>query len=120
MLIAAFVQWWYGPGWRDAAARLQEHIRKTYLNFSMPILLRTLFAPWRRITTPPGSSLQQKFQALIDNLISRCIGFTVRLMALFAGVCLIIFFVIFGGLVVLLWPVLPFLGPALIVLGLVL
>ena len=84
MLVVAFIQWWYGPGWKDAAGRLTAKIHETYLSFSVPSLLRTMFAPWRRITSPPGASLQDKLRAVIDNTVSRLVGFVVRLIALVA------------------------------------
>jgi hypothetical protein len=118
MLVVGFLQWWYGPGWRDAGNRLAIKMRETYLNFSIPSLLRTLFAPWRRISTPPGSSLEQRLRAILDNAISRAVGFTVRILAILAASAMLIFFAVFGGAFLLLWPVLPLLGPALIVGGL--
>ena len=118
MLIVAFLQWWYGPGWRDASSRLTSRLRMTYLSFSVPILLRTMFAPWRRIITPPGSSLDQRLKAIADNMVSRAVGFTVRLMALLAAALILAGYTVFGGILVVLWPLLPILGPALIVGGL--
>ena len=118
MLLVAFVQWWYGPGWRDAADRLLTRIRETYLTFSVPILLRTMFAPWKRIITYPGRSIGEKFRAGIDNLVSRVIGFCVRLLALLAATALILLYVILGGVLLMVWPVVPILGPVLIVGGL--
>jgi hypothetical protein len=118
MLVTAFLQWWYGPGWRDAGLRLSAKMRDTYLQFSVPILLRTLFAPWRRIVTPPGGSLQNKMKAMVDNAVSRVVGFAVRLIALIAAAVILLFYIVFGGVLLLLWPALPLLGPALIVGGL--
>jgi hypothetical protein len=120
MLVVAFIQWWYGPGWNDAASRLKNHIRTTYLSFSIPILLATLFEPWKRIISPPGASLQDKFRALGDNAISRAVGFTVRVMVLIAAAATILFYAVFGGLLLILWPFLPILGPVMVVGGLVL
>jgi hypothetical protein len=117
MLAVAFLQWWYGPGWGDASRRLAHRIDETYLWFSVPILLRTMFQPWRRITTPPGTSLEQKLRALVDNLVSRAVGFTVRLLALLVATILISFYGIIGGALLVLWPLIPLLGPALIVAG---
>ena len=118
MLVVAFLQWWYGPGWRDAASRLMLKLNETYLNFSMPILLRTMFAPWRRIISAPGGSLEQKMRALVDNAVSRLVGFVVRLMALIAACVLLALYTVIGGLIVLLWPAWPVLGPVLVVVGL--
>jgi hypothetical protein len=118
MLVVAFLSWWYGPGWGDASRRLAERIRGTYLGFSVPILLRTLFAPWRRISTPPGTSLQDKLRALVDNTVSRCVGFVVRLMALLLALLTIGAYAVVGGALLALWPAIPLLGPVLIVVGL--
>jgi len=119
MLVVAFLSWWYGPGWRDTASALQERLRTTALSWSMPILLRTMFQPWRRIITQSGGSLQQRFMALVDNAVSRFVGFMVRLFALVAASLMLVVYAVVGGLILLTWPVLPLLGPALIVAGLV-
>jgi hypothetical protein len=118
MLVMAFIQWWYGPGWRDAGARLLTRMHETYLNFSMPILLRTMFAPWRRIISAPGASLQDRARAVVDNAVSRAVGFSMRLFTLLAACILILLYAIVGGLILILWPVIPLLGPGLIVGGL--
>ena len=117
MLLVAFIQWWYGPGWRDAGVRLAARLRQTVLTFSLPILLTTMFAPWRRIISYPGSSMQERSRALIDNLISRGVGFIMRLFTLLAAIFLLGVYSIFGGLLLILWPILPFFGPILIVGG---
>jgi hypothetical protein len=118
MLLVAFIGWWYGPGWRDAAAQLNTRLRATFLTFSVPILLRTMFAPWRRIITSPGASLQEKARALLDNAISRAVGFSVRLAALIFASLMLAFYALAGGLLLILWPLLPVLGPVLVVVGL--
>ena len=117
MLLVAFVHWWYGPGWRDASSRLSARVRETYLTFSVPILLRTMFAPWKRIITYPGLNINERMRATLDNLISRGVGFMVRLFALIAATIIIGVYAIVGGLLLILWPIIPLLGPILIVIG---
>ncbi len=118
MLLVAFVQWWYGPGWQDTAGRVFTRVRETYLTFSVPILIPTMFAPWRRIITYPGRSMGEKFRAVIDNLVSRAVGFVVRLFALITALLIMSGYLIFGGILLVIWPIVPLLGPALIVGGL--
>lgn len=118
MLLVAFVQWWYGPGWRDSANRLSARLSDTYLTFSVPILLRTLFAPWRRIVTIPGGSIGERARAALDNLISRIIGLIVRLLALLTACILLSLTGVIGGIILLLWVFIPLAGPVLIVAGL--
>ena len=120
MLLLAYFHWWYGPGWRDAAGRVQAYLRHTYLEFSVPILLRTLVSPWRRIITPGGGAIGQRFRAAIDNLFSRAIGLVVRVLALMAALLIMFLTLVVGGGLVLFWPILPALGVFLIVAGLLL
>lgn len=117
MLLVAFVHWWYGPGWRDTSDRLVTRLHDTYLTFSVPILLSTMFAPWKRIITYPGVSLGDKLRAILDNLVSRVVGFIVRSLALLTAVLIMSAYAIVGGAVLLLWPLIPLLGPVLIVGG---
>lgn len=119
MYIAAFLTWWYTEGWSDAANRIRARIRSLYLELSVDMLLRTLFAPWRRITTPPGTSLGDHVRAWLDNLVSRCVGAAVRLITLGIALGGMTALAIGGGIWLVLWPILPALGPALIIIGLV-
>ncbi|HSX02436.1 MAG TPA: hypothetical protein VLI05_03945 [Candidatus Saccharimonadia bacterium] len=120
MFVIGFLQWWYGPGWRDAGQRVVEMARQTYLNFSVPILLRTLLAPWRRITSSSDGSLEQRARAMLDNVVSRAVGFGVRVIALVTALVMILLIGLGGGLLVLLWPILPPLSLILVAGGLVL
>lgn len=85
--------------------------------FSTRTLLRTLFAPWRRIVTYPGASLDAKMRASLDNLVSRCIGFTVRFFVLLAAGVALVALLVFALLEIIVWPLVPLLGVALIVKG---
>ena len=117
MLVWSYFEWWYGPGWRDTAQRLVGQVRSIYLNFSVPILLRTLFAPWRRMMTPPGGTLGQRFHAHIDNFVSRWVGLTVRVLAVLAAFILMAATLIVAIVTLIVWPLLPVGGLVLIVYG---
>jgi len=60
----------------------------------------------------------EKFRAVIDNLVSRAVGFVVRLFALITALLIMSGYLIFGGILLVIWPIVPLLGPALIVGGL--
>lgn len=117
MLVVAFLHWWYGPGWRDAGRGILARIRQTYLSFSIPILLHTMFAPWRRIITYSNGSLGDRLRAILDNTVSRAVGFTVRLFALIAAGILVLIYAVLGGIMLILWPTVPALALGLIVGG---
>jgi len=89
--------------------------------FSMPLLLRTLFAPWKKDVIPTtGMPLQEKLNALGLNLVSVLVGFVVRVMVLFIGALLIGFTVLFGVVWLGVWAILPFLPIVFLMTGIVL
>lgn len=118
MLVLSFFSWWYGRGWREVVASFSSRLRGVANTFSVSQLLRTLFAPWRRIMTYPGASLAERFRAWGDNIFSRAVGFVVRLLVLFAALLLAIVVAVFSLVEIVLWPVLPIAVPVLIIVGL--
>jgi hypothetical protein len=107
MLFLEFFQWWYGAGWARAAKGALNLVKKVELSFSIPILLRTLFAPWKMIISPSGRSLDEKMRAALDNLVSRTVGFFVRIFSLIAAVVLISGAAIVGATIAFSWPLIP-------------
>jgi hypothetical protein len=113
MLAVAFIRWWYGAGWKTLARNVERRAQRTIDSFSVPTLVRTLFAPWKRIVTKPGAGIDAHLRAIGDNAISRLVGFTVRLTVLLsAGVSLMVLMLL-GVVQIVLWPLLP---PAAIIL----
>jgi len=82
-------------------------VKKVELSFSIGILLRTLFAPWKMIVTPPGRSLDDKFRAALDNLVSRTVGFFVRIFSLISAMVLLIGALLIGAVAAVAWPFIP-------------
>lgn len=87
--------------------------------FSVSILLRTLFSPWRRIITFPGASLQDHLRAFGDNLISRFVGFIVRVSVLIAAGVTLALLVLLCFVEIVIWPLVPLGALALIVKGII-
>lgn len=119
MFMLDLVAWWYGAGWSGVLRATQKRLSGLAEMFSTKTLLRTLFAPWRRIITYPGAGLDEKMRAFGDNLVSRCIGFTVRFFVLLAAGVSFIGLLVFALLELVVWPLVPLLGIALIVKGLI-
>lgn len=110
-------RWWYGRGWATLLSRTNNNFVILSETFSAGTLLRTLFAPWKRIITYPGASLDAHLRAFADNLVSRVVGFVVRMFVLFT-------FVLLGGLALIIsilqlviWPLVPPAILAAIVMG---
>ncbi len=118
MVTFAMFSWWYGQGWKSVALAWGQRLLKVSHLFSVPILLRTLFAPWRRIITYPGASIDARFRAMIDNMVSRVVGFTVRVFVLIAAGCMLLLTGVIGGIWVVVWPFIPLAIPLLLYKGL--
>jgi len=112
MLALAFFSWWYSQGWQQLSKRIIKIIRTNFQVFSVSLLLKTLFEPWRRISTNPSSGLGFHIQAAIDNTISRFVGFGVRFIVILAALITTILLSLIGIIELVVWPFLP---PALIV-----
>jgi aromatic ring-cleaving dioxygenase len=86
--------------------------------FSVKMIFRTLFDPWKRDQVSyKNLSLQERFNVFILNLSSRLIGFLVKI--IFFVVYLLFlggFFIVFAISVVV-WLSLPFLALSIILLG---
>jgi hypothetical protein len=118
MYLLGLFTWWYGAGWVGALKSSGRRLRSLANTFSIGILLRTLFAPWRRIVTYPGASLDAKLRAMGDNLVSRCIGFTVRFFVLLAAGVAFVVLAAVSLVEIVAWPLVPLAAVALVVEGL--
>ena len=107
MFVLPFLSWWYGAGWRQVVTSFDKRLKTVASAFSVTQLLRTLFAPWKRIITYPGASLAERFHAWGDNVFSRTICFVVRLLVLFSALLVTVFVVIITLLEMIIWPLLP-------------
>jgi hypothetical protein len=82
-------------------------MNKTLNMFSASSILRTLFAPWRRVMTNPGDDISTRVKAMGDNLVSRGVGFTVRLFTLLIAGLLLVVVGIVNVCLIIIWPFLP-------------
>ena len=122
MLLIDFYSWWYGAGWKLRFTSIFKNIANWLEYFSIGILLKTLFSPWRQNVSyvRPDQGLNIKLNAIGDNLVSRFVGFFVRLGVLFVAAITIVGVFITSVIFAILWPVLPIAPVAIIILGVVL
>lgn len=117
MFIVGLFSWWYGAGWRQRLLAAREHIASTYDYFSIDLLVKTLFAPFRQISAGKvRGSLEVQMRAFFDRLISRWIGATVRLIVIFIGTIALCLSLVIQGVLIVAWafvPVLPLVGMVL-------
>jgi hypothetical protein len=118
MLAVEFLTWWYGAGWRQLISRILKRIEWIIEIFSIPILLRTLFEPWRRIISYGDDSFIAGLRAMLDNTISRFVGLGVRLIVLFTAFIGMMLTLLGGIILVVVWPLMPLGSIAMILWGL--
>ena len=87
--------------------------------FSIPLLLKTLLAPWKRDITkrPKGLDLKKFFEFIAFNLISRSIGFLLRIFMVVIGTIFLIVTIIAGAVFFALWIILPLILLGLLIFG---
>lgn len=110
MFVAGLLSWWYGRGWRERSQLVGERIVRTFDYFSVDLLVKTWFAPFRQISA--GSvkgSISVMLRAWVDRLISRVVGAFVRTFMIVFGVVTILLQSILGVLELIFWAVLPLL-----------
>jgi hypothetical protein len=121
MVIWGMMIWWYTLGWRQCLEQVKSRIEATLDFFSIGLLLRTLFAPFRQISAGQvRGSLSVQIQAFFDRLISRIIGMAVRLLMIMIGSLTIVINATIGVVMIGAWavvPLLPFIGLGLYLLG---
>ena len=118
MAIIEMLSWWYAHGWNVFIKKNRHTLSNIVDFFSMNSLIRTLFKPFRQIsaeTASADSSLDLKMHMFLDRLISRFIGFFSRFL-LIAGTFIIIIGAICSLALIILWPLVPFIPIAGIIL----
>lgn len=115
------LSWWYSRGWIDQALLVKERIARTMDYFSIDLLLKTLFAPYRQIGAGRvDGSLGVKWRAFVDRSVSRVIGAIVRFMLILAGAVAITLHAVAGMVLLVMWwvvPLLPVVGLLLFLSG---
>ena len=78
--------------------------------FSLLLLLKSLFSPWRRYRWryPKGFNIGEFFNTLISNAASRLLGAMVRVVLIAVGIVFQVFVILAGLVVFLFWMLLPF------------
>jgi ATP-dependent Clp protease ATP-binding subunit ClpC len=104
--------WHYTKGIKIYLQIWFYYLRKLNHFFSFSVLVKTLFAPWKKLTSDDysGLNLQRLFEDFMFNLISVGIGFSVRASLIFFGLAAYLLVLILGFLGLLLWYIFPFIS----------
>ncbi len=111
MLILSFFGWWYGRGFKNYLLDFVDHLKDLVDFFSMSILLRNLFDPFKQIGVERriNMSLGERMREWVDLQVSRVVGATVRFMILIAGTIVLMLRIVIGLVLGILWPLMPLL-----------
>lgn len=125
MLFVDFMSWWYADGFKGFLKRLGLQLAKITDFFSVGLLVKTLFTPFRLIDSysSGGQSLDDKVRAGIDKIIARLIGGLIRSTVLVFAVIVIFTTIVIDLIKIILWlsaPSLPIIGAVLLATGVVL
>lgn len=117
-----FWRWYYGEATKNVLTAWRNYVVFVLSYFSIPLLLRTLFASWRRDITkkPRGLDFNKFFEYLAFNAISRGLGFLVRFVAICFGILALIFTTIAGAIFFVFWIFLPLILAGLLIFAVVL
>ncbi|MBQ2638510.1 hypothetical protein IJF91_00370 [Candidatus Saccharibacteria bacterium] len=108
MLSAGLISWWYKDGFKLFAEKIWTKLGDTVDFFSIGSLLGTLFAPYRQISAnASGTSIDAKFMAFLDRLVSRLVGGVARIGIIIFGIIVIFLQLIVSLVSLIFWPLLP-------------
>lgn len=110
MFIVGLFSWWYGRGWLDQAMAAKDRLLGLYDYFSIDMLVRTLFMPFRQISAGGvRGSLSVQLQAWVDQMVSRIIGMMVRTVMIVIGSVSLLLACVVNIVMLVLWPFVPLL-----------
>lgn len=117
-MLMAFISWWYGKGWAWRAERILDGLERSMNTFSLGLLVKTWFSPFRQIDAggSSGGSLEVRFRRAMDKLFSRFVGAFLRTIMMAVGVIWISAKAIWGMFLLLLHPILPILPILLVIM----
>lgn len=110
MFVIGILGWWYSRGWALRATKVKDGLSGLMDYFSIDLLLKTFFAPFRQISAGKvRGPLGVQMRAFFDRLTSRVIGAMVRLTMIVVGSLALIGYGIIGVVMLLFWAIIPLL-----------
>jgi hypothetical protein len=116
-----YIKWHYGQALTEYVRIIRTGRDFIIYFFSIPLLLRTLFSPFKRIEERPTRrfSLEDWIGRIIINIISRIIGFLIRTILIITGILIFFIFMIFSIFGFAFWLASPFIVALTILSGVV-
>ena len=111
LIIPNYLAWHYGEAYRDII-RLWTNFLWFFGNFfSLTLLIKTFFAPWKRIKEGRGArfSLKNIAEAVVTNTVMRLVGALMRSAVILVGSIAVLAVFWLGILLIAVWTLLPLL-----------
>lgn len=119
LIIPHYISWHYTKAIADLIYLFKNFIWFIWNFFSIYILLKTLFVPFRKLNVQRTKrfDLEDFFSALITNFLMRLIGFGIRTIFILFGIFSLFFFTVFYALFFMIWIILPVIILSMFILG---
>jgi hypothetical protein len=116
-LFFEYTRWHYSRALISYVRILKNFWWFTVAYFSMPLLFKTLFVPYKRMTEIPERTIGSWLEAQVINTLSRLVGLCVRVFLLGVGFLALCFLTVggIGGYAV--WLIAPILSTLLATYG---
>lgn len=113
----SYLLWHYTTAWSDLVRLYRNFSWFVWHFFSIRILVGTLFAPWHRLHEVSSKETAGFLGSSIINLILRLIGFLLRIVTIFSGLCTLIALFVCFLFFCIVWLAVPIIIVGLFVQG---
>ena len=119
-IFLGYLKWHYGKALLIAFLFWRNILVFLFNFFSIKILLKDFFTPWKRLADsyPKHFDIKAYFFTFIANTLMRIVGMVLRAIVLFVGIISCAIFIILLPVIYFIWIVSPFVVLALILYGL--
>lgn len=120
-LYSGYFKWHYSGALKDSFVVATNLIWFVSNLFSIGLLFRTLFAPWKRVTESHDreAGIEDYFATIAVNMMSRVVGAFIRLAVIAVGLLALLFSLVLTAAFYVVWLTAPALLPLMFLYGLV-
>jgi hypothetical protein len=105
-----YLLWHYSVAYTDIVGIIRNYLWAVNHMFSVPDVLRSLFAPFKRLQEEKVNIIRNPsdfFGNLVVNIIMRIVGFVIRTILIVIALVAFLLVIALGLCVLLLWTILP-------------
>ena len=108
-IVFQYIYWHYCAQTKAILIAWKNVLSFNFNYWSVPLLLGTLFSFWHKYQEPytRGFDFKEYLETFALNMVSRMIGAFIRTIVIIIGVVTEIIALVFGGIILLIWLVLP-------------